>query len=1166
MKSFSAIPYAAAVGIIVTLSFTAPAKAARVSVDMLNRAAEPTPPPKTENPLLQAVNMFNPVDIDGMKKLLAGGAQVNVLAKDEYGFQETPLTKAIKRVAPKQSVATNIRRGEPVDVIALLLENGADPNMPNGEGVPPLFIAASEGDVAVMELLIAKGAITNKPYKNQYGQETGLVEYTAGRSYAYNAFVYLLEKAVPFNPDEVLKNLSNNGGNEPFLRAFLAYPVSFSASALEQLEAQRRGTNVTSLARKHNQIVDTARAAHKQPKLLFKPVKAITTQITPPATDNALVQAIAQKDLSAVKKLIAEGADVNSVTSRTSPLKNGYARLVSLPSVNLALNVGSSDIALYLLEHGADADLTDGGDHGDSPLSLAVRADNVEVVQALIKKGADVNRETWNIHLTPLAVTRSVAVAKALLDAGADPNQVETMQWMVINKNPDVVGYVLSRGGKLDQNSLQDGNTPLHHLIQSSYTTAPDPAYIQFLVENGAPLDALNYQKQTPYDLAIVQKFDKVAAILSQKGGAMGDPETALANAIVQDDVASATRALAALGKIKNQQVLLGLVSYRTKHVSREMLELLSAHGADYTQDHGEQGTLLHMAKDAMMIDYLIEHGANVDAEGRGHATPLHIMVQIPNLEAVRTLLKHKAFPNARNDSGVTPLCLALQGPQDKRPADGPAVDWKKDPIPFLEIIKLLAQSGADPKMMDDRGCRPWNSDAAYEAFRKQAEAVIAENAGTVAIKTVEKKQTRYVEVPYSEINPLFMAVRDHALQNTPKAQGVHPVLQAAQALYAKYPQSADDLAHFIKRVRFHPEDDVMIWRSGSDSGLQQDTGESLLHTAAYYGDSELAAQIIAITGPLSLVDKQGKTPLFYAANSYSVVGVEKALQMVDLLTGKGGENINETDRSGNLALLVHGGETFKGDEPTNRYQMIRGLLERGADPTLGDSSYNIADMALAGKNSALEYKRQKAAEAYQSLLDDLAKKNVLPGKKASKPRFDRENPLHMAVASLNLATVKRLMGEGAAFQSDTEKKMLLTSAISSGDQGLEMAQFLLEKGAIFDPEDPALWAAALQQNESAKMLAFVLSHAEPPADALQELSYRSSHTSPWGATLSTLLNKGVLMNYCVENPLAKAVASEDITAVKVLLQYGARKDACPKKPVSADSTKKLALKEALAQ
>lgn len=1134
----------------------------------------PNPPahpeyPKSDNPLLQTLNRFKPIDIKGLNDLLEKGEPVNILAKDEYGVTETPLTKAVKRIAPNQSNATNVRHGESVEAVKILLNHGADPNLPNGDGLPPLFIAASEGDVPAMELLISKGALTDKPYKNQNGQEIGLVENTAGDPYSYNAFIYLLEKGIPFDPDRVLKKLNWNDLHEEGLRALLAYPVLFSDATLDECSSSENQQikAIGKLIRKHNEIIKNAEAVNQPPKLMFKPAKAVIRQIEPPNEDSALVQAIANKDLVEIKKLVENGADVNSVTSRNSSLKEGYQRLAALPALNLALTMKSRDIAIYLLDHGADPDLTDGGDQENNPLAITISIDDAEMVQKLIEKGADVNREIWNIHHTPLSGARSVAVAKLLLDVGADPLSADTMHGIVAGKNMDIVRLVLSRGGRLDQASMADGDTPLHRYIKESYSAEPDPAYVQFLVENGAPLDVLNYTKQTPYDLAVVHKFTRIADILSEKGGTMGDPQTALANAIIQSDVASATRALNALGKIRDQKILLNLTNYQTKQINLKMLELLTEHGADYSEDFGEQGTLLHNISDPLVIDYLVAHGAKVDARSIWHKTPLHVMVARHEVAAVKSLLEHKAFVNATDEYNATPLCIALQGPQDQRPADGPAVDWQKDPEPYLEIVKLLALAGADPQITDERGCRPWHSEPEYEHFRDEAEKILKANAAPVAKKMIIRKHGRFEEVPYKESNALFMAVREYFLKKDHEVQPVHPIIQQARELYRLYPKSADSFADFLKRTRYHPDGSVRVWRSGPDSGLQDDTDETLLHTSAYYGDLDLASQIINVTGPIRLIDKNKKTAMFYAVAGSSLAGVERALKMVDLLKDKGGESLNDFDQYGDTPLAgPYGSEIFKDDEPTNVYQMIRGMLDRGADPALGDCSRSIADMMQARKKSAMELKCEKAAQAYQSLLDDLSGRNILPGQKKKSGKFDRDNPLHMAVASLKPELVKKLISEGQSFKTRQEAQMLIVSAVSSGDRGLEMAQLLIDNGAVLEAEDPGLWAAALQQNETKKMVDFVLSHAAPSVNALSGIFFDGRHSDSWGEALGLLLERGVAMNYCTDNPLSKAISSNDVTAVNILLQYGARKDACPDRIITPDISSNKAIKELLAE
>jgi ankyrin repeat protein len=78
-------------------------------------------------------------DVEGMRHLIDRGADVNVVALDDW----TPLTRA----------ATNGR----IDAVRLLIASGADVNKSSG-GLSPLFFAADGGHVAAVRLLLENGA------------------------------------------------------------------------------------------------------------------------------------------------------------------------------------------------------------------------------------------------------------------------------------------------------------------------------------------------------------------------------------------------------------------------------------------------------------------------------------------------------------------------------------------------------------------------------------------------------------------------------------------------------------------------------------------------------------------------------------------------------------------------------------------------------------------------------------------------------------------------------------------------------------------------------------------------------------------------------------------------------------------------------------------------
>ena len=82
-------------------------------------------------------------DIEGVKQLLAAGADVNAKYKD--GF--TPLHRAA-------------REGQK-ELAELLIAKGADVNARDDIGRTPLYYAAVQGQKEIAELLIAKGANVN---------------------------------------------------------------------------------------------------------------------------------------------------------------------------------------------------------------------------------------------------------------------------------------------------------------------------------------------------------------------------------------------------------------------------------------------------------------------------------------------------------------------------------------------------------------------------------------------------------------------------------------------------------------------------------------------------------------------------------------------------------------------------------------------------------------------------------------------------------------------------------------------------------------------------------------------------------------------------------------------------------------------------------------------
>ncbi|KAF8463029.1 ankyrin repeat-containing domain protein, partial [Russula ochroleuca] len=276
-----------------------------------------------------------------------------------------------------------------------------------------------------------------------------------------------------------------------------------------------------------------------------------------------------------------------------------------LSPLHLASRQGHGDVALVLLEHGAD--LTAQTDDGSTPLHVASKEGCENAVRSLLEHGADVTART-NDGSTPLRETCNVDVARLLLEHGADATARSNDGSTPLHaaSNVEVARSLLEHGADATARS-NDGSTPLHGYSLHGNSNVE---VARLLLEHGADATARSSNGST----SLHRTWDVEVARLLLKHGA--------------DATARSNDGSTPLHAASNVEVA----------------RLLLEHGADATARSNDGLTPLHGTRTILLNGPLPEHGTRRTARTK-HGS---ILVHLPwNVEVARLLLEHGADATA---------------------------------------------------------------------------------------------------------------------------------------------------------------------------------------------------------------------------------------------------------------------------------------------------------------------------------------------------------------------------------------------------------------------------------------------------------------------------------------------------------------------------------------
>lgn len=390
------------------------------------------------------------------------------------------------------------------------------------------------------------------------------------------------------------------------------------------------------------------------------------------ATDSegrtALMDAIRAGDESIVAHLLELGASVHSMDSyKQSPLhyvpatgseailKMILAKGPDLDHLNndgcspLRLSVRFANMVSILLEHGAKPDLSD--HEGYTPLMVAATWGHYESVKLLLDHHADVNLRSVEADGTGVTAVFWAAeddhpdIVKMLADAGANLSHKYRAGLTALHvASPAAAAVLLQYRKRLDIDASADLNgskwTPLHRAIYSHKSME----LVKLLVNNGASLQALDRDGDTPLGLAVIAKNHEAVKILLR-----------------EEDCDL---------KIASHRGRTPL-HYATDHETMETLQLLVERGADVNQTaKSAYGSPLQKAcqnnkMGQAMIEFLLEKGADLHARGGTLGFAISSAALYGTSEIIGLLLQRGATVNVQDDMGRKPIHLSCMGGAD---------------------------------------------------------------------------------------------------------------------------------------------------------------------------------------------------------------------------------------------------------------------------------------------------------------------------------------------------------------------------------------------------------------------------------------------------------------------------------------------------------------------
>src|SRR5687767_3099540 len=451
-----------------------------------------------------------------------------------------------------------------------------------------------------------------------------------------------------------------------------------------------------------------------------------------------VADAMQRHDNAAVLSLLKKKADVNA------PQSDGATAL------HWAAYLEDADAAALLIRAGANVKAPN--NYGITPLALAAANGNAAVIAHLLKAGADPN-DAVRSHETALmlaARTGKVDAAKALMAAGADVNAKEAwngqtaLMWAAAAGHAPMVQALIDGGADIRAQS-NAGTTPLVFAVRKGNMET-----VRTLLAAGADVNEKRPDLATPLLVAIINGHEDLVDLLLEKGA---DPnaEGGSTDLSVQGSKARPIKITLKTPSYRDQLREVGTEGGNGANNSWGRPLQAAIHVANW---HVSDEFIAVNVDRMRVIKSLLKHGAdvnarNTDMEPRWSGaryrrrqvglTPFLAAARQADIEVMRLLLEHGADPKMNTDLNITPLMLAAGiawASNQDRASEGQVLD----------AVKLLVEElGADVNVVADTGETAMHA-AAYRGannvvqylFDKGAKLDVVDKSGRTPLQVAD--------------------------------------------------------------------------------------------------------------------------------------------------------------------------------------------------------------------------------------------------------------------------------------------------------------------------------------------------------------------------------------------------------------------------------------------